>query len=158
MVQAVLSAVYLVTNFLNDLLFIFQRVNWLSVVDILLVTLIFFILLIHSARYTGIGFAARCTFSGNLVSFAHQSGRLASLFLAHPKHAARSVAGHPGHFCSRNPTRIGTHRARWHISFPRRQGNRPGNPGYHSRYCQRISAALSPPTWRLDRVTKIGQS
>jgi diadenylate cyclase len=34
-----------VTNFLNDLLFIFQRVNWLSVVDILLVTLIFFILL-----------------------------------------------------------------------------------------------------------------
>lgn len=40
-----LSAVYLVTNFLNDLLFIFQRVNWLSVVDILLVTLIFFILL-----------------------------------------------------------------------------------------------------------------
>ena len=40
-----LSAVYLVTNFLNDLLFIFQRADWLSVVDILLVTLIFFILL-----------------------------------------------------------------------------------------------------------------
>jgi diadenylate cyclase len=36
---------HLVTDFLNDLLFIFQRVNWLSVVDILLVTLIFFILL-----------------------------------------------------------------------------------------------------------------
>jgi diadenylate cyclase len=34
-----------VTDFLNDLLFIFQRVNWLSVVDILLVTLIFFVLL-----------------------------------------------------------------------------------------------------------------
>jgi len=34
-----------VTNFLNDLLFIFQRVNWLSAVDILLVTFIFFILL-----------------------------------------------------------------------------------------------------------------
>lgn len=33
------------TNFLNDLLFIFQRADWLSVVDILLVTLIFFILL-----------------------------------------------------------------------------------------------------------------
>ena len=33
------------TDFLNDLLFIFQRVDWLSVVDILLVTLIFFILL-----------------------------------------------------------------------------------------------------------------
>jgi diadenylate cyclase len=41
----VLSAVHLVTNFLNDLLFIFQRLDWLSVVDILLVTLIFFILL-----------------------------------------------------------------------------------------------------------------
>jgi len=40
-----LFAVYLVTDFLNDLLFIFERVNWLSVVDILLVTLIFFILL-----------------------------------------------------------------------------------------------------------------
>ena len=37
--------VHLVTDFLNDLLFIFQRVNWLSAVDILLVTLIFFILL-----------------------------------------------------------------------------------------------------------------
>ena len=30
------------TEFLNNLLFIFQRLNWLSVVDILLVTLIFF--------------------------------------------------------------------------------------------------------------------
>ena len=40
-----LFAVIPVTDFLNDLLFIFQRVNWLSVVDILLVTLIFFILL-----------------------------------------------------------------------------------------------------------------
>jgi len=34
-----------VTEILNDLLFIFQRVNWLSVVDILLVTLIFYFLL-----------------------------------------------------------------------------------------------------------------
>jgi diadenylate cyclase len=34
-----------VTDFLNDLLFIFQRVDWLSAVDILLVTLIFFVLL-----------------------------------------------------------------------------------------------------------------
>ncbi len=33
------------TEFLNNLLFIFQRVNWLSVVDILLVTSIFFALL-----------------------------------------------------------------------------------------------------------------
>jgi len=41
----VLFAVYLVTDFLNDLLFIFQRVDWLNVVDILLVTLIFFIVL-----------------------------------------------------------------------------------------------------------------
>ena len=36
---------YLVTEILNDLLFIFQRVDWLNVVDILLVTLIFFIVL-----------------------------------------------------------------------------------------------------------------
>lgn len=33
------------TDFLNDLLFIFQRLNWLSVIDIFLVTLILFILL-----------------------------------------------------------------------------------------------------------------
>ena len=33
------------TNFLEDLLFIFQRLNWLSAVDILLVTFIFFLLL-----------------------------------------------------------------------------------------------------------------
>ncbi len=33
------------TDFLNDLVFIFQRLNWLSIVDILLVTLIFFFLL-----------------------------------------------------------------------------------------------------------------
>jgi diadenylate cyclase len=33
------------TNFLNNILFIFQRLNWLSVLDILLVTLIFFALL-----------------------------------------------------------------------------------------------------------------
>ncbi len=32
-------------NFLNNILFIFQRLNWLSVLDILLVTLIFFLVL-----------------------------------------------------------------------------------------------------------------
>lgn len=39
------------TEFLNNLLFIFQRLNWLSAVDILLVTLIFFGLL-YSMRDT----------------------------------------------------------------------------------------------------------
>lgn len=39
------------TDFLNNLLFIFQRLNWLSVIDILLVTLIFFGLL-YSLRDT----------------------------------------------------------------------------------------------------------
>jgi diadenylate cyclase len=43
--RAALFAVYLVTEFLNDLLFIFQRLDWLNIVDILLVTLIFFIVL-----------------------------------------------------------------------------------------------------------------
>ena len=38
-------------NFLNNLLFIFQRLNWLSVLDILLVTLIFFVIL-YSLRDT----------------------------------------------------------------------------------------------------------
>lgn len=39
------------TNFLNNLLFVFQRLNWLSVLDILLVTLIFFVIL-YSLRDT----------------------------------------------------------------------------------------------------------
>lgn len=39
------------TEFLNNLLFIFQRISWLSVIDIMLVTLIFFGLL-HSLRDT----------------------------------------------------------------------------------------------------------
>ena len=39
------------TNFLNNILFIFQRLNWLSVLDILLVTLIFFMVL-YSLRDT----------------------------------------------------------------------------------------------------------
>ncbi|HSL30842.1 MAG TPA: diadenylate cyclase CdaA [Anaerolineales bacterium] len=38
-------------NFLNNILFIFERLNWLSVLDILLVTLIFFIVL-YSVRDT----------------------------------------------------------------------------------------------------------
>lgn len=38
-------------NFLNNILFIFQRLNWLNVLDILLVTLIFFVLL-YSLRDT----------------------------------------------------------------------------------------------------------
>ena len=42
---------YAVTEFLNNILFIFQRLNWLSVIDILLVTLIFFGLL-NSLRDT----------------------------------------------------------------------------------------------------------
>jgi diadenylate cyclase len=40
-----------VTDFLNGILFIFQRLNWLSVLDILLVALIFFFLL-YSLRDT----------------------------------------------------------------------------------------------------------
>lgn len=39
------------TNFLNNILLIFQRLNWLSVLDILLVTLIFFVIL-YSLRDT----------------------------------------------------------------------------------------------------------
>ncbi len=39
------------TEFLNNLLFIFQRLNWLSVIDILLVTLVFYALL-HWLRGT----------------------------------------------------------------------------------------------------------
>ena len=39
------------TNFLNNILFIFQRLNWLSVLDIFLVTLIFFLVL-YSLRDT----------------------------------------------------------------------------------------------------------
>src|SRR5512139_2767848 len=38
-------------NFLNNVLFIFQRLNWLSVLDILLVTLIFFMVM-YSLRDT----------------------------------------------------------------------------------------------------------
>lgn len=39
------------TEFLNNLFFIFQRISWLSILDILLVTLIFFVLL-YSLRDT----------------------------------------------------------------------------------------------------------
>ncbi len=39
------------TDFLNNLFFIFQRIDWLSVIDIMLVTLVFFILL-YSLRDT----------------------------------------------------------------------------------------------------------
>ena len=38
-------------NFFNNILFIFQRLDWLSVLDILLVTLIFFVVL-YSLRDT----------------------------------------------------------------------------------------------------------
>lgn len=38
-------------NFLNNILFIFQRLNWLSILDILLVTLIFYVIL-YSLRDT----------------------------------------------------------------------------------------------------------
>ena len=33
------------TDFLNNLLFVFQRLDWLAVLDILLVTLVFFCIL-----------------------------------------------------------------------------------------------------------------
>ncbi len=42
---------FTVTDFLNNLFFIFQRINWLSVLDIMLVTLVFFVLL-YSLRDT----------------------------------------------------------------------------------------------------------
>ena len=48
-----------VTEFLNNILFIFQRLNWLGIIDILLVTLIFFGVLYLVRRYAGHGFAAR---------------------------------------------------------------------------------------------------
>ena len=43
--QPIFISFILVTDFLSDILFFFERLNWLSVVDILLVTLIFFAML-----------------------------------------------------------------------------------------------------------------
>src|SRR5688572_20703954 len=49
--QTILIDQSLMANFLNNILFIFQRLSWLSLLDILLVTLIFFVLL-YSLRDT----------------------------------------------------------------------------------------------------------
>ncbi len=44
-IQPIFILTTLVTNLLSDLLFFFERLNWLSLLDIFLVTLIFFVLL-----------------------------------------------------------------------------------------------------------------
>ncbi len=43
--QPIFISLFLVTDFLSDILFFFERLDWLSLVDIFLVTLIFFVLL-----------------------------------------------------------------------------------------------------------------
>ena len=83
------------TNFLNDLLFIFQRLDWLSVVDILLVTLIFFILLYTLRDTQALVLLRGVLFLVILLAL------LTSLV------DLRIITGDPGHFCTRNPPRIG---------------------------------------------------
>ncbi len=57
------------TNFVNNLLFIFQRLNWVSVVDILLVTIVFVILLLFIKNTQAMVLVRGIIFLVILISF-----------------------------------------------------------------------------------------
>jgi diadenylate cyclase len=58
-----------VTNFINNLLFIFQRLNWVSVIDILLVTIVFVILLLFIRNTQAMVLVRGIIFLVILISF-----------------------------------------------------------------------------------------
>jgi len=58
-----------VTNFLNNLLFLFQRLNWVSVIDILLVTIVFVILLLFIKNTQAMVLVRGIIFLVILISF-----------------------------------------------------------------------------------------
>ncbi len=57
------------TNFINNLLFIFQRLNWVSVIDILLVTIVFIILLLFIKNTQAMVLVRGIIFLVILISF-----------------------------------------------------------------------------------------
>jgi len=57
------------TNFINNLLFIFQRLNWVSVIDILLVTIVFVILLLFIKNTQAMVLVRGIIFLVILISF-----------------------------------------------------------------------------------------
>ena len=57
------------TNFVNNLLFIFQRLNWVSVIDILLVTIVFIILLLFIKNTQAMVLVRGIIFLVILISF-----------------------------------------------------------------------------------------
>ena len=95
--QTILIDQSLMANFLNNILFIFQRLSWLSLLDILLVTLIFFVLL-YSLRDTqamvllrGVIFLVVAlvllTTVVELPAFSWLIGKhVTSTFACHPRH------------------------------------------------------------------------
>ncbi len=90
------------TEFLNNALFIFQRLNWLGIIDILLVTLIFFGVL-YLVRDTQAMILLRGIIL-ILVLFALITSlvNLPALLLAYSNCVACHGVCHTGHFCARN--------------------------------------------------------
>ena len=93
---------------LNNILFIFERFSWLSVIDILLVTLMFYGLL-YWLRGTQamVSTAGRDPDRGG-ADPDHQPGEPAGIFMADTKFIASLIAGRTCDLCTGNTPRAGT--------------------------------------------------
>ena len=103
----------IINNLIDYLVFIFERLDWTSAIDILLVTVIFFVifLLVRDTQ-------AMVLLRGGLIlllllGVLNYIKSFTCIFLAGGKHITCLISGNPSSFCTGNPacTRaIGTNR------------------------------------------------
>ncbi len=112
------------TELLNNLLFIFQRLNWLSVIDILMVTLIFFSLMYWLRDTQAMVLLRGVILIVVALILRHQPGGPAGILVAGAELGPCHAAGHPGDFCAGDPARPGADRAGRHDHFQDQQSRR----------------------------------
>ncbi len=146
----------LINNLIANLTFIFDRLTWLSIIDLALVTLVFFVILLL-VRDT----QAMVLLRGVLLIFVFVT--LLATIEALPAFSTLMSATLPALivaipviFAPEIRPRVGTPRAREHAA-PSRKCSDQGS-GYDRLGGQRCLALVEPPAWRSDRAPAIGFS
>ncbi len=93
------------TNLFSDLSLLFQRINWLNILDIILVTAIFFVILQMINDTKAAVILRGVIILAILLSISNFSGQSASVQLVDQSNPAGIITGCTGHLCTRDPSR-----------------------------------------------------
>ena len=87
-------------NFIDNVLFVLQRITWLSVIDLLLVTAIFFVVLKLIQDTQGIILIRGAIFFNRYRSHVVHFRGITSVLMDGSQYLAGFIDCHPGHLCA----------------------------------------------------------